>query len=138
MLACSASMTPLADAIWNRAVLDGGGIAPRSGDRALSAMMLLHGRVMNGGVLHAIDCLSPDELRAAMDAYLLFSLPAVVELLNRAIEVRERGSEPELDEAESRLDAEYAVAVENDEALCLHFEQHLQLHPELFGPVAMT
>ena len=49
----------LADQIWNRAALESGGPAAREGDRALAALLLAHGMVMNGGVGHALEVLSP-------------------------------------------------------------------------------
>ena len=41
--------------IWNRALADYGLAGPALGDRALAAMLLAHGLVMNGGVLHAVE-----------------------------------------------------------------------------------
>ena len=48
-------MTPV-DIIWNRAWK---GVGPNacSGDRALAALLKAHGLAMNGGVLHAVECL---------------------------------------------------------------------------------
>jgi hypothetical protein len=45
----------LADHVWNRAALDGGGPKPRDGDRALADLLLAHGLIMNGGLGHALE-----------------------------------------------------------------------------------
>jgi hypothetical protein len=53
-----------ADKVWNRATLQSGGAAPKSGDRALAVLLLVHGLVMNGGVHHALESAQTSELRA--------------------------------------------------------------------------
>lgn len=50
-----------ADAVWNRAALEGGGAHPKAGDSALPALLRAHGYIMNGGVHHVVECLSPEE-----------------------------------------------------------------------------
>ena len=58
-----------ADAIWNRAALEQGGPNPKPGDVALAALILAHGLVMNGGVHHAVACLTEDEIDAAVAGF---------------------------------------------------------------------
>jgi hypothetical protein len=62
-----------ANRVWNRAALEEGGRAPREGDRALAALLLAHGMVMNGGVQHATEALSADEMAAAAAGFRYFS-----------------------------------------------------------------
>ena len=66
-----------ADRVWNRAAPEAGGATPGPGDRALASVLFLHGLVMNGGVHHALECMQPEELRAAADAYAFFGLDDV-------------------------------------------------------------
>jgi hypothetical protein len=70
-----------ADLIWNRACTL---LMLRSGDRALAALLSFHGLAMNGGVLHALDCLNPKELEAAVSGYRFFGLNDVGDLLIEA------------------------------------------------------
>ena len=58
-----------ADRVWNRAAMEEGCVSPRAGDRALSALLLVHGMVMNGGVHHALESVDPAELAAGADGY---------------------------------------------------------------------
>ena len=69
-----------ADRIWNRAT-QGGGDEPREGDAALSAALAFHGLAMNGGVLHAFDVLSPEELGRARDGFAWLELSEVAQFL---------------------------------------------------------
>jgi hypothetical protein len=68
---------PNADRVWNRAALEAGGPSPAKGDRALAALLLAHGLVMNGGVHHALRCMQPAELMAAAEGFSFFSLADV-------------------------------------------------------------
>ena len=84
----------VAHRVRNRAALESGGECPGPGDRALSSLLLAHGLVMNGGVHHALQCLSPSELHAAIDAYSYFGLDDVATFLRSA---SERSSSPGMD-----------------------------------------
>jgi hypothetical protein len=68
-----------ADRVWNRAALDAGGSPPREGDRALAALLLAHGMIMNGGVDHAVEALSAEELAAFDSVPYAFALIELVE-----------------------------------------------------------
>jgi hypothetical protein len=120
------------DLIWNRAC-EGGGEEPRIGDRALSNLLGAHGLAMNGGVLHAVECLTPPELTDAADGYRFFDLDSVAELLVRARKLLEADEDLELHEA--ALDKEYARLVPEDSFLVIRFERRLDAHPEDFGPL---
>ncbi len=121
------------DLIWNRAATENGGNAPSRGDIALSALLSAHGLAMNGGVLHAAELLTEDNLKAALDGYRFFGLDAVAELLVRARHLVGGGGE--LDVIEHQLDAEYEQYVPCDSELYGRFERHLRMCPADFSPV---
>ena len=54
-----------ADQIWNRAC-NPFALLDEAGDRALRAVLFVHGQVMNGGVGSAVEYRSPDEIEAAI------------------------------------------------------------------------
>jgi hypothetical protein len=112
-----------ADAIWNRACLERGGIAPCEGDIALAAALLVHGLVMNGGVLHALGCLSEGEVLAACAGFRYFGFEAVATLLADARSRLNAGHED--NDRERRLDEGYTTLVPNDRALFAAFERSL-------------
>ena len=69
-----------ADEIWNRATV-GGGDTPREGDVALAASLAFHGLAMNGGVLHAFEVLSAEELGRARDGFTWLAMPEVAQFI---------------------------------------------------------
>ena len=117
----------LADHIWNRAALESGGSTAREGDRALAALLLAHGMVMNGGVGHAIEVLSRDELAAAAWGYRFFGFKNVASLLEGAADATEQ----ELDQA----DVNYGELVPSDQTLVDRFEALYHTSPETFAPL---
>lgn len=68
---------------------------------------------MNGGVLHCVESLSKDEVRAAIAGYRLFGLREAADVLLEATRV----SVDDAEAAESGLNANYAKAIKDDEAL---------------------
>ena len=68
---------------------------------------------MNGGVLHAAESLEPDELDRAIAGYRRYGLAAVADMLAAARQLPESDKE----EAELRLDKEYAEAIPDDGSL---------------------
>lgn len=125
------AMTP-ADTIWNRAC-KGGGQNPLAGDYALAALLKGHGLTMNGGVLHAVECLDDSELADAQTGYRFFGLGAVSDLLTRAKGVLT--ADEDLETYESELDQEYATFIPDDSALCGHFERIYTARPAEFSGV---
>ncbi len=121
-----------ADLIWNRAC-DGGGSNPRRGDRALAAMIAAHSLTMNGGVLHAVECLLPSRLADAQLGYHFFGLDAVADLFSEARRVFE--ADDDLESQESRLDHQYATLVPDDSFLIQHFEKHWRENPSDYAPL---
>lgn len=121
------------DLIWNRAAIENGGPMPASGDRALSALLYAHGLAMNGGVLHAVEHLTSDELADAQLGYSLFGITEISHLLTRSRKLFNDGGD--LGIHERSLDAEYLAHIPNDSALIERFERHFHLHPSDFAPL---
>ena len=130
----SLAMSP-ADRIWNRAALERGGPSPRAGDRALAALLLVHGLVMNGGVLHAIEHLSSREVNEALDGFRFFDLHGPAEVLAQALATDVAACS---DETELALDAVYGSQVPNDDTIVKCFEAHFRVHPESYAPAPTT
>jgi len=118
------------DRIWNRACDED---APhlRPGDIALAALLKAHGLTMNGGLLHAVECLSSRELFDARKGYRFFGLDEVVVLLEHAESIFKAGDDLECHER--ILDDEYARLVPDDSCLVERFERHLKSNPADFA-----
>ena len=86
--------------IWNRACY-GGGVSPRVGDKALAALLLFHGPAMNGGVLHAVECLSKEQLTEAKDGYTFYGFEVIADLISHAQDAIEKNLD--LDELETTM-----------------------------------
>jgi hypothetical protein len=119
------------DLIWNRAC-EGDVAALSTGDRALAALLRVHGLVMNGGVLHAVECATPHEFDAAKAGYRFFGFDDVVVVLTKAKGLVESGAE--LDSLEAEFDRRYS-ALANDSALFDRFAAHLARSPSDFSPL---
>jgi hypothetical protein len=116
-----------ADQIWNRAAMESGGSKAREGDRALSDLLLAHGMVMNGGVGHALEALSSDELAAAARGYRFFGLDVVALLIEHSV----NATEDEVDEA----DARYGALIPSDQTLVDRFEALYAASPHTFASI---
>ena len=110
--------------VWNRAALESGGANPREGDRALAALLLAHGLVMNGGVHHALEVLSEEEIREAISGFGFFSLAPIGQLLKEA---------PTLDEEVANQ--RYWSFIPGDEAINRRFRVIFQSSPDAFAPL---
>jgi hypothetical protein len=121
-----------ADKIWNRAC---GEEPMRSlpGDRALADLLRAHGLVMNGGVLHAVECLTAGELRDCQQGYRFYGLDGVASLLSRARSAFEGGGD--LAEDEQRLNALYTAMIPSDSSVVERFEKHLKSSPSDYAPL---
>src|SRR5512132_2242295 len=118
----------VADRVRNRATERKGQGKP--GDAALSALLMAHGLVMNGGVLHCVEILSEEELRDAIAGYQYFGIE-VNQLFQRA----KAAPQDEQDELESELDQQYEEIAE-DGLLVAAFEAHFAEHPDAYAPIA--
>lgn len=114
------------DQIWNRACLESGGASPAEGDRALAALLLAHSIIMNGGVVHALECLSQWEISAAIAGFSYFGLAEASPVLSQAHDDSEG--------TEARLNRMYCAAVPSDETLAHAFRVKLLASPEAFAP----
>src|SRR5690606_16292793 len=104
-----------ANEIWNRAALQAGGTSPGPGDRALASLLLVHGLIMNGGVHHAVECVTSSELLAAADGYSYFGLGDVATLLKG---IRQGGERSQVtDEIEEATNSTYAQMIPDDSHL---------------------
>ena len=136
-----------ADVIWNRAC-DPFAQLSGTGDRALQAVLLVHGMVMNGGVEHAVESLSADELRAGTSGFEYLGLGDVGDVLREAIETafpagpiadrdeRQQHMVALRDETYERLDEldrAYSVLVPQDDVLEKAFRRRLRTLPRDFA-----
>ncbi len=119
------------DLIWNRAALDGGGIAPQRGDQALADVLVAHGLIMNGGVLHALELLDPNQVQRAASGMEYFGLAQASCVLLETLETLNRlgGSE----KLEAEANARYWAVLADDTTLAERFEQVFVKHPGDFA-----
>jgi hypothetical protein len=115
--------------IWNRAALADGGPAPRPGDKALSAALLLHNAIMSGGLDHALDVLTPEDFASAASGFRYLQLSDVAELLELAQDA------PTGDLLE-QLDARYSALIPRDQVISDQFEALLHERPDDFAPAS--
>jgi hypothetical protein len=88
---------------------------------------------MNGGILHAVECLSASELSEAQSGYRFFSLGKVADFLSRARKILE--ADEDLDSYEVQLDQDYATLIPDDSALREHFERIHTSRPAEFTSI---
>ena len=121
-----------ADMIWNRACGEDP-LRALPGDRALADLLRAHGLAMNGGVLHAVECLTGGELSDAEAGFRFYGLDGVASLLARARGVFETADD--LGSHEQQLDGEYAQMIPSDGSLVERFEKRLRSNPSDFAPL---
>ncbi|MBK1884517.1 hypothetical protein JIN85_19025 [Luteolibacter pohnpeiensis] len=119
------------DTIWNRAC-SGGISEARSGDRALANLLRAHGLTINGGVLHAVECLTEIELNEAEAGYRFYGLDSISSMLSRAKGILISGEDTE--DYESVLDEEYYEKIPDDDFLVGTFENHFRSNPSAYEP----
>ena len=122
----------VADRIWNRACGEDP-LRALPGDRALADLLLAHSLAMNGGVLHAVECMTAEELSDAEAGYRFFGLDGAASLLSRARRVFSAGDS--LERHERSLDIEYARMIPSDRSLADRFEERFKSHPADFAPL---
>jgi hypothetical protein len=126
-----------AEDIWNRA-LDDLGRDAGPGDRALADVLLLHGMVENGGVLHALEALTKKEVRAACAGLRYLALDAAAELLERTQAEIGRGAlrdESRADALEQSTDVEWRAVVPDDDTIDEALRRRLGERPDDFAPL---
>ncbi len=122
-----------ADLVWNRACFGNLDRLGLRGDRALTAMVLFHGFVMNGGILHPFDCLQPRKLAAAKSGYRFFGFHDVAEFISD-VQIALNLSETS-DAQEASFNQHYGKLVPDDEALAKRFEEYFRTHRSDFAPL---
>ena len=121
-----------ADMIWNRACGEDP-LRVLPGDRALADLLYAHGLAMNGGVLHAVECLTADELSDAEAGYRFFGLDDIASLLSRARRILEAGED--LGTHELPLIEEYGRIIPSDGFLAECFETRFAASRPDFAPL---
>ena len=112
--------------VWNRAALESGGKAGLQGDRALSALLAVHGMIMNGGVYHALEALSAAEFADGIAGFRYFGLCEVANVLDAA-SIADMGWD--------LFDAKYGTLIPDDGVLSQAFEQKYTAFPNAFAPL---
>lgn len=108
------------------------------GDVALTAMLLLHGLAMNGGLLDAVAGMPEDEVVRAVAGYRYFGLndaAAVVEWVAQEVRHLDPQDSNGEDELERQADHRYGAVVPNDSVLDQRFVHKYQEQPAAFAPV---
>ena len=136
-----------ADRIWNRAC-DPFADYPNAGDRALQALLRVHGQLMNGGLVSALEYHTPDEMARAVSALRYFRLDGPADALEQAFDTAFEGRrliDPEdrgdhldaLDEGTherlQQAEDDYYAAVPRDHVLEAAFRDRLRESPGDFA-----
>jgi hypothetical protein len=129
-----------ADKVWNRACGQGECNSPRPGDSALAALITFHSLAMNGGVLHALETSSEEQITAAARGYRFFGLAELANMVEAALAelrgIQARGNDlPELELLAIALDDRYAMHVPDDQTLAGAFERVFEVRRTDFQPV---
>ncbi|WP_221321926.1 hypothetical protein [Actinoplanes sp. L3-i22] len=115
------------DAVWKRACAhQGGGV----GDRHLSALLLVHGTMLNGGAAAAVVGFEPEDLRAAVEASEYFGLNGLANVF------RDLPGAAVSEYDERRLDLAFQDMDPEGLMLPAAFEDRYHATPEDFDPVA--
>ena len=120
------------DMIWNRACGEDS-LRAMPGDRALADLLYAHGLAMNGGILHAVECLTVEELSAALAGYRYYGLDDIASLFSRASEIVTSGRD--VANYEALLNKEYLQIIPSDGFLSERFENRLKSSPSDFAPL---
>lgn len=123
----------LVDRVWSGAL--GGQASHLAGDRSMGAILAMHGLIMNGGVLHAVESTSRRELEAAGDAYRWLGFAGVAELLVRVRAAAADGiveDEEGAEVLELTSDEEYLKHVRDDSALEAALRNRVATTPYMF------
>lgn len=119
------------DLIWNRACLSPSEQFDLPGDQALSDMLSLHGLIMNGGIHHAFEVLSKNEVASGIMGFRYFRLKAVADFLSS---IRDDPNKSEWTEAnELAVDRGYFELIRDDDALVDAFSTLYRERPDDFG-----
>jgi hypothetical protein len=81
---------------------------------------------MNGGVVHALECLSQSEISAAVAGFNYFGLDEAARVFQQLPD--------DTEETEERLNKLYRAAVPSDQTVAHAFRAKLLAAPEAFAP----
>ena len=117
--------------VWNRAC--GYGIDNtsefREADLALGTLLYAHGFICNGGVFHGVvECLSPEQFKAACSGYRYFGFSGTADLLEAARKEYESGSGDD-----NRVNKIYYTTT-RDSDIRARFQEHFQKNRMLYAP----
>ncbi len=131
-------MVDEADRIWNRAALfwETDDRDRLSGDLALKALLLAHGLIMNGGVAHCHDAMSPEEVSQAVEGYRWFGLDQAAELVESTGNAVRNGSMDE--QASLAADDAYNQAIPDDRVIETVFRAKFGAARDAFAPVSIA
>ena len=119
--------------------MDGGGSSPAEGDRALAALLRFHGVAMNGGVLHAVEIRSAEEIQRAIEGYRYLALgdaAGVIEWVQgEAASLDLESGDDAVGRLEVEADDRYAAAIPTDATIVSSFESRLRQEPGAFSPL---
>lgn len=118
--------------IWLRAC-GNGPETPGVGDAALMAMLTFHGLVMNLGALHAIKCLTEDQIAAARAGYRYYGFGNVAGVIGAGQHAIAQDLDP--DELDDMLDQAYSAIIDEDSVLLEAFKAHQQADPSAYAPL---
>lgn len=118
--------------IWNRAC-GSGPAAPGAGDTALASMLTFHGLVMNVGAVHAIACLTAEQVALARSGYRHFGFGNIAGVIGAGQQAIGQGLD--MDVLEVTLDEAYAAIIENDAVLMQAFEADYARQPGAYAGV---
>src|SRR3569833_501684 len=118
--------------IWNRACV-GEATEPRASDIALAALLLFHGRAMNGGGLHAVESLGPGRLARACEGFRYYGFVKIASDLEEASCILAKSEDS--DELEAEFNKRYWHYVPEDGVLVAEFEADYAARPENYVPL---
>ena len=81
---------------------------------------------MNGGIVHALECLSQSQIAAAVAGFNYFGLSEAAHVFEQLPD--------DTEETEERLNQQYCAVVPSDETLAHAFRVKLFAAPEAFAP----
>ncbi|GAB3765452.1 DMP19 family protein [Microlunatus parietis] len=115
--------------IWNRAC-SSRAVARRSGDLALAAVIRFVGLTANGGLAHACEGLTAEELDAAENGYRYLGLDEAADLVAaaRRLDWDSAENEPRFSRLEGRLDRLDGLTEQQ-------FRTRLRERPDDFAPI---
>jgi hypothetical protein len=122
-----------AQLVWNRACMSDTALL-RVGDRHLSALLRVHGMVMNGGAGHAVETCTAPELLASVDAARYFGLGDLANVLYGISQLPTVADDDERETLAEGLDQIYEDEVPADSIIDAAFGKKLRAAPEDFAP----